>query len=352
MTHIRIEGVSKLYGETVALRDVTLDLAKGSFTALLGPSGCGKTTLLRLIAGFERPTTGQILFDDAVICDASGAVPPERRNVGVVFQSYALWPHLSVFENVAYPLRARGVPRHEIAGRVEEALATVDLSSYGSRSPEALSGGQRQRVALARCIVANAGVIVFDEPLANLDVHLRASMIENIADLHRRTRATIVYVTHDQAEALALADRVAVMKSGQVLQFAEPEEIYVRPATPEVATFVGRGKLIQGVAQLLAGDIAEITCAGHWFQARVSTSKPEVMDGAVTVLLRPEALSLSGSGIAATVRRVTYRGATYEVDVETANNAGILTLDCIKPPEIGAAVFVAVADAWVVPDKV
>lgn len=220
MSEIKVERLTKRFNETAALDAVSLDFAAGSFTALLGPSGCGKTTMLRLIAGFEAPSQGRVLFGDELMADPQRQVPPEARGVGVVFQSYALWPHMDVAENVAYPLKARHVKRGEIAGRVGAVLDIVGLNGFESRRIEELSGGQRQRVALARCLVADAKIILFDEPLANLDMHLRSSMVDAFRDIHRRTGATIVYVTHDQAEALALADRVAIMSRGKVLQAA------------------------------------------------------------------------------------------------------------------------------------
>jgi iron(III) transport system ATP-binding protein len=241
MSEISVEGLTKRFDETAALDDVSLDFATGSFTALLGPSGCGKTTMLRLIAGFEAPSEGRVLFGDELMADPKRQVPPEARGVGVVFQSYALWPHMDVAGNVAYPLKARHLERGEIAGRVGAVLDVVGLNGFEGRRIEELSGGQRQRVALARCLVADARIILFDEPLANLDMHLRSSMVEAFRNIHRRTGATIVYVTHDQAEALALADRVAVMSQGKVLQAASPQEVYRAPANATVAGFVGRG---------------------------------------------------------------------------------------------------------------
>lgn len=347
MTRIRIEDVSKHFGRTAALDGVSLDLPAGSFTALLGASGCGKTTLLRLIAGFEEPTGGRILFDDAVVCDRDGAVPPERRNVGVVFQSYALWPHLSVAENVAYPLRTRGQAKAEIARRVGEVLATTGLEGMAERSPDALSGGQRQRVALARCLVAEARVIVFDEPLANLDVHLRAAMMEGFRDLHRRTGATVVYVTHDQGEALALADRVAVLEGGRIAQFAPPETLYAAPRNRLVAEFVGRGRLVAAVAEAGGGGRVEVRLGDRRFLARGE----EVAAGPVTLLLRPQSMRLADEGIPATVVGRTYLGPVHEIDLRLEGSDARLLVDVASdPPPIGASVHVLVDDAWIVPD--
>lgn len=347
MTRIRIEGVVKRFGATTALDDVTLDLPSGSFTALLGASGCGKTTLLRVVAGFERPNLGRVLFDDRVVCDERQDTPPEARNVGVVFQSYALWPHLSVAENVAYPLRTRGVRRTETNHRVAAALAAVGLDGAGERSPDALSGGQRQRVALARCMVAEARVIVFDEPLANLDMHLRAAMVESFRELHDRTGATVVYVTHDQSEALALADRIAVLHAGRIAQFATPQQLYAAPRSRLVAEFVGRGRLVAATAAPSDAGRARISLDGVSFEARCDDD----VSGSVAVLLRPEALALADHGLPATVTRSTFRGPVHEVEVRLDGRDEALVLDCSgPPPPIGSAVRIAVADAWVVPE--
>ncbi|MDR3494911.1 MAG: ABC transporter ATP-binding protein [Ancalomicrobiaceae bacterium] len=349
MTSIRIESIVKRFDDVTALDGVSLDLPSGSFTALLGASGCGKTTLLRLIAGFEHPSAGRILFDGEPVCDERAAVPPESRNVGVVFQSYALWPHLTVADNVAYPLRSRGTPRRDIAPKVAAALAAVGLHGLADRSPDALSGGQRQRVALARCLVAEARIIVFDEPLANLDVHLRAAMVDAFRDLHRRTGTTIVYVTHDQGEALALADRIAVMDRGRIAQFATPRTLYAAPQNRLIAEFVGRGRVLTGQADGPgANGRTRVRLGGAAFEARTGGTD---VAGPVAVLLRPESLRLADDGIPARIRSVTYRGPTYELELAMAEGAGSLVVDTRDdPPAIATEVNVAVDDAWIVPE--
>jgi iron(III) transport system ATP-binding protein len=344
MTSIQLERVSRRFGNLVAVDGVSLDFADGSFTALLGPSGCGKTTLLRLIAGFEAPDEGVIRFDDRLVADTRRQVPPEKRNVGVVFQSYALWPHMDVAENVAYPLRVKGAERRLADSRVLEVLASVGLGGFEQRRIEELSGGQRQRVALARCLVADAGVILFDEPLANLDMHLRASMVEMFREVHHRTGATIVYVTHDQAEALALAGRVAVMDRGRMLQVAPPAEVYHSPADATVAGFVGRGTLVAGQATGDENGSAIVEIAGRRIAARAARA----VAGPVKVLLRPEALSLADTGLPATVLSSTYRGPVHEVRLGLAGGGEELVLDCRHPPAVGEQVHAAVADAWVI----
>ncbi|MEZ2332953.1 ABC transporter ATP-binding protein [Mesorhizobium sp. RCC_202] len=344
MSEIRVESLVKRYGDTTALDGVSLAFPEGSFTALLGPSGCGKTTMLRLIAGFEAPSTGSVYFGDALVADPNRQLPPEARNVGVVFQSYALWPHMDVTENVAYPLRARRVAAADIPARVAAVLDIVGLGGFGKRRIDELSGGQRQRVALARCLVAEARIILFDEPLANLDMHLRSAMVDAFREIHRRTGATIVYVTHDQAEALALADRVAVMSKGKLLQAASPREIYRSPADAAVAGFVGRGSLVSGNAVDHAGETATIDIAGHRLAARSNRERA----GAVKVLLRPEALRIATEGLPATVLDSVYRGPVHEVRL-TLEPGQHLLIDSAEALMAGQQVHVAVSDAWVVP---
>lgn len=344
MTIIRVETLSRRYGNIAAVDGISLDFPTGSFTALLGPSGCGKTTLLRLIAGFEAPAEGRILFDEKPMADPLRQVAPEARGVGVVFQSYALWPHMDVAGNVAYPLKTKRTAGAEITRRVGDVLEIVGLPGFQARRIDELSGGQRQRVALARCLVADQKIILFDEPLANLDMHLRASMVDAFRDIHRRTGATIIYVTHDQVEALALADRVAVMSKGKLLQVAPPQDVYRAPADATVAGFVGRGGIITGSVSEAAGGAAKVEAAGHRFTARSGGNAT----GPANILLRPEALRLAPEGFAATVLDAVYRGPVYEVRLALATREE-LVLDSIHAPAVGERVHVACSDAWVIP---
>jgi iron(III) transport system ATP-binding protein len=337
MTRISLRTVGKTFAGNDAVRDVSLDLPAGSFTALLGPSGCGKTTLLRLIAGFEQPTSGAVLFDGAVMGDATRMVPPEKRNLGIVFQSYALWPHMDVDANVAYPLRGQGFSKVEIRARVEEALAMVSLSGFGARSVDALSGGQRQRVALARCLVTGTRIILLDEPLANLDVHLRASMLDVFADIHQRTGATVVFVTHDQSEALALADTIVVLDAGRVQQVGPPQQIYAEPSNAMVANFVGHGSMIgatitQGVALL----------GGVSFPVRGAS------DGPAQLLIRPQDVRLAEAGLPARVTRSRYAGTHYETSLEL-KSGGLLQASLSSPLQPRTEVYLSIRDAWAIP---
>ena len=244
MARLTLERLGKKYGDFAALTDVSLEVADGEFVAILGASGCGKTTLLRQVAGFDRPDAGRILIGDTVVSTPERHTPPEDRRIGIVFQSYALWPHMTVAENVAYGLTVAGVRDPERARRVRDALALVHLDGFAERRPALLSGGQRQRVALARCLVTEPALVLLDEPLANLDVQLRAAMEREFRDFHERTGTTMVYITHDQTEAMALADRIAVMDKGRVLQFATPSQLYREPADTTVAKFIGEGMIV------------------------------------------------------------------------------------------------------------
>ncbi|HYC13569.1 MAG TPA: spermidine/putrescine ABC transporter ATP-binding protein, partial [Stellaceae bacterium] len=242
---ITVDRLTKHYGSVKALMGVSLSIRRGEFLSMLGPSGCGKTTLLRAIAGFVEPTSGEIRIDGKLM----NAVPPNRRPVNTVFQNYALFPHMTVRENVAFGPRRRGVPRGEIAGQVEEVLAMVGMEGYGDRYPQALSGGQQQRIALARAIVNRPRVLLLDEPLGALDLKLRKRMQVELKRLHERLGLTFIYVTHDQEEALAMSDRIAVMKDGEIKQLGTGEEIYRNPASRYVADFIGEANLIDCIAE-------------------------------------------------------------------------------------------------------
>src|SRR5690349_18569743 len=286
---VQVEGVSKRYrhrvkGEIYAARDVKLDVGPGEFLTLLGPSGCGKTTTLRMIAGFETPDAGRIRFGEQDVT----TLPANQRNIGFVFQNYALFPHLSVAENVAYGLQVRGVPASEIASRVREVLALVGLAGYEHQFSSQLSGGEQQRVALARAIVIRPRVLLFDEPLSNLDAKLRVQMRTEIRDLQRRLAITTVYVTHDQEEAMAVSDRIAVMSQGSVVQEGTAEDLYYRPRSEFVATFVGRVNLVPARVVATEGDVVTVDTLGAALRARVA--RDAVRPGAaVRLVLRPEA---------------------------------------------------------------
>jgi iron(III) transport system ATP-binding protein len=278
---IEVSGASKRFGAVDVLHEVSLRVEPASVVALLGPSGCGKTTLLRTVAGLERPDAGQVRIGDRMVAGPSVHVPPERRRVGMVFQDWALFPHLTVAQNVGY-----GLPRGERTGpRVEEALAMVGLEGLGDRSPTTLSGGQQQRVALARALAPQPGVLLLDEPFSNLDSTLRVQVRSEVHQLLAELFVTTVFVTHDQEEAFVLGDEVAVMSGGRIVQQAAPTELYAHPATPWVATFVGDANLVPGDA---SGSVAR-TPVGE-------VPVAELVDGAVQVVLRPEELHVAAAG--------------------------------------------------------
>jgi len=312
MAKLILNRISKDFGTgRPAVDDVSLDIREGGFLALLGPSGCGKTTVLRMIAGFEQPTDGSIILGERLLADAAGALPPERRNMAMVFQSYALWPHMSVAENIGYPLKVRGITGEPAKRKVMDALATVRLESFADRRPADLSGGQRQRVALARCLVTSPDVVLLDEPLANLDRHLKQEMEETFREFHMRSGATMIYVTHDQSEAMALATDVAVMAEGKLLQMAAPADIYARPEGRLVGGLVGQGAILSLALPLSLSRQLDWTMLSPIF-ARVGNGAGDAQDKA-DVLVRPQDVIVGAEGVAATVETALFEGERYAV---------------------------------------
>ena len=341
MTAITIDGVARTFGTVRAVDDVSIAVRDGEFFTLLGPSGCGKTTLLRMVAGFCELDAGRILFGDARI----DTLPPHKRNAGMVFQNYAVFPNLTVGDNVAYGLRARKVGAQEIRNRVERALKLVQLDGYGARWPHQLSGGQLQRVAIARAIVIEPHVLLLDEPLSNLDAKLRVEMRGEIRRLQKLLGITVLYVTHDQEEALAISDRIAVMRAGRVEQIATPRAIYEQPMTPFVASFVGTTNLLNGIIRARDGAFAEIAFAGTSIRTRVAGT----VGDPVAVSLRPEALRLLGPGgmppigwaaLAGQLGEIEYLGPVTRFTV-TLVDGTLLHLMALAPPDASGAVTVA-----------
>jgi iron(III) transport system ATP-binding protein len=351
---VTLDGVTKRFGEIIAVDGVSLAVADGEFLAVLGPSGCGKSTLLRLIAGFEQPDSGTIRLGADVASGPHVHVAPEDRHIGMVFQSYALWPHMNVAENIGYPLRVRKLQRSDLAREVAAALAAVGLEGMGDRRPAELSGGQRQRVALARCLAMKARVVLLDEPLANLDVHLRARMLAEIAAFRNLSRATLIYVTHDQAEALGVADRVAVMEGGRVRQAAPPAVLYRMPSDGVVSRFVGAGAVVRGeVTATFANGHASVALFGQQWQVR---SAPGQAIGPAEICIRPEDLRIvdNGQGFAATVARALYQGGRTTMDAAPALDPGTtlsLSLQSSEAPSAGSAIRLALIDGWVIPNR-
>jgi spermidine/putrescine transport system ATP-binding protein len=330
---IRIENVTKSFDTVVAVDDLSLEVEQGSFFAMLGPSGCGKTTTLRMIGGFEQPTAGRIMLGDR---DVVG-LPPFRRDVNTVFQSYALFPHLTIAENVAFGLRRRGIRGKELGTRVADALGRVELDGYGGRKPRQLSGGQQQRVALARAIVNRPRVLLLDEPLGALDLKLRKQMQLFLKALQRDIGITFVHVTHDQEEAMTMADRIAVMSGGRIEQIGAPEVLYERPSTAFVAGFLGTSNLLHGT---VAGDGAVRLHAGivvHLPQAALGGHS-----GAVAVGIRPEKIRVgapdgNANHLSGRVVEVAYVGVATQYVVDTPAGALSVYVQNSEPGARGVA---------------
>jgi putrescine transport system ATP-binding protein len=309
---IRFEGVSKAFGGVVAVADVTLEIAAGDFCALLGPSGCGKTTLLRLLAGFERPDTGRIFIDGAEM----SRVPPWHRPVNTVFQSYALFPHLTAAGNIAFGLKQDGMGRREIRTRVAEMLELVHLTEQASRKPDQLSGGQKQRVALARALAKRPKALLLDEPLAALDRKLRDEMQTELVEIQRKLGTTFIFVTHDQDEAMALANRLAVMRVGTVEQSGTPRDIYERPASRYVADFLGGANILPGKVLSRDGQFLRLETAIPGLILRAPSTEELASGTEVWVAIRPENIMLGRGGVEGVVREVAYVGDMSRYDIE------------------------------------
>jgi ABC-type Fe3+/spermidine/putrescine transport system ATPase subunit len=325
---IALRGLVKRFASVLAVDDVTLEVGDGELFTLLGPSGCGKTTLLRLIAGFYAPDAGGVWFGDRRVDDLA----PYERNIGMVFQNYALWPHMTVRQNITYGLKLRRLPAAEVVSRLQAGLAKVNLTGLEDRYPGQLSGGQQQRVALARALVLNPDILLLDEPLSNLDAKIRVQVRGEIRKLQKELGITTVYVTHDQEEALSLSDRVAVMREGRVLQTASPKELYERPINRFVADFVGTNNFIAGVCRRTEGRVVIVESAVGVLR---SAGADDVAVGTrCAIAVRPENVTLGSAGdnvVAGRIALAAYLGSTLRYDVEVAD---------------GLVLKVDVRDAW------
>ena len=336
MSTIKIDKVRKCFGNVEVLKEFNQVFEDKEFVTLLGPSGCGKTTMLRMLAGFEKPTSGTITIDDKVVSSDKTFVPPEKRDIGMVFQSYAVWPHMTVFDNIAYPLKIKKVPKDVIKQKVEAIMEVVHLSQYADRIPSQLSGGQQQRVALGRALVAEPNLLLLDEPLSNLDAKLRESMRFEIKAIQKKLGITVVYVTHDQVEAMTMSDKVIVINDGVIQQVGHPMDIYRKPANQFVAAFVGKIDFIKGVS-----ENGKITITGT----------DQVLDydgelkGNVVVAVRPESIHLSRESgkLHGVMDNKTFMGDVNDCYVRLPNGKGIRV---IAPPEtydeykIGEEIFI------------
>ncbi len=320
MASVELRGLTKRYGLQAAVDDVSLTIEHGRLVCLLGPSGCGKTTTLRLIAGFVEPSAGEIRVGERIVSSPARTIPPEQRNMSMIFQSYALWPHMTVAENVAYGLKLRKLNRDTIARKLKSILTTTHLEQLADRYPGELSGGQQQRVALARALIVEPQTLLLDEPLSNLDANLREEMRFEVRRLHDEYRYTTVYVTHDQSEAMTTADIIAVMNAGKVEQAGSPEEIYERPRSEFVARFIGGSNVIKG----RVCDDGRVACAGSML--RCSGRKPAA-GSEVAVSIRPHLIGLRANPpdkpeniVPATVVRQVFLGSSRDYMVAAADD--------------------------------
>lgn len=317
MVSITIQDIAKAFGVKPVLKNINLTIRAGEFFFLLGPSGCGKTTLLRLLAGFEKPDAGDILFGDRSIL----ALPPHKRNTGMVFQHYALWPHMTVEQNVQYGLDERNVNREDKTRRVQRALERVRMQDYKARIPNQLSGGQQQRVALARALVVEPDVVLLDEPLSNLDARLREEMRDEIRSLHHETGMTMVYVTHDQHEALAMADRMAVMSEGVIEQVGAPADIYERPTKRFVGDFLGAANWMPGVIDSCNGPMATVRVGDVLIRGTLRDGS--IQSGKnVLCMVRPERMLITPSAeanrVTATITQTIFLGSATDIHTDAA----------------------------------
>ena len=308
---IDLKNISKEYDGTTVLENINLYIRRKEFVTLLGPSGCGKTTTLRIIGGFETPTTGEVLFEGQDIAH----LPPYKRKVNTVFQKYALFPHLNVFDNIAFGLKLKKVPKDEIRRKVEYMMELVNLKGYGKRHVDALSGGQQQRVAIARALVNEPEVLLLDEPLGALDLKLRKEMQLELKNMQQRLGITFLYVTHDQEEALTMSDTIVIMRDGHILQIGDPKQVYDEPANAFVADFIGESNILRGV--MVKDELVEF--AGHTFPC-VDSGFGE--NAPVDVVIRPEDIMLVGEDVGqliGTIKSVLFKGVHYEMMIDTGD---------------------------------
>jgi iron(III) transport system ATP-binding protein len=342
---IEFRNVSKLYGEVAAVKDISFTVAAGSLVTLLGPSGCGKTTTLRMIAGLELPTSGAIMIGGADVT----RIPASERDVSMVFQSYALFPHMNVLENVGYGLTVSGLPKADVHAKAQSTLTTVGLTGFDARLPSELSGGQQQRVAVARALVLEPSVLLFDEPLSNLDARLRRQMREEIRDLQQRLSLTVVYVTHDQAEAMAVSDRIIVMNKATIAQEGAPRELYEQPQDVFVAGFMGDANRVRGTLKRVDDRFGDLALG----PLTVRLPHRNLPAGTVEVAIRPEAVEIGAqgnAGLAGTVRKAAYIGGVMEYTIATdIGELFVISMAVDRPLASGAPVSLTLARHGVVP---
>jgi len=356
VSFLRVQNLYKTFDEVVAVNRINLEIHEGEFFTLLGSSGCGKTTTLRMVGGLEKPDGGEIQLGGQCLVSSEKRLftKPEKRNMGMVFQSYALWPHMTVFENVVYPLKLRGIKGAEAEKKVTDVLGLVGLAGLEDRPAPALSGGQQQRVALARALVFSPKVLLLDEPLSNLDAQLREEMRRELKSLQRRVRITVIFVTHDQIEALSLSDRIAIMKFGQLEQVGTPEEVYYHPATPFVRDFLGKTFLLPGKVSSTSDRLVNVEVQGVG-TASLAVDRGNVISAgngspavgqSVMVAIRPEEITLSGSCregqanmVEAHLEAVHFLGDRYEYTVALGSETRVLVSPASQHLKAGGKVF-------------
>jgi len=356
VSFLRIQNLYKAFDRVVAVDQINLEIKQGEFFTLLGSSGCGKTTTLRMIGGLEKPEGGEIHLGDQCLVSAEQKifVKPEKRDMGMVFQSYALWPHMTVFENVAYPLKLRGVARAEIRAKVEEVLGLVGLSGLEYRQAPALSGGQQQRVALARALVFSPKVLLLDEPLSNLDAQLREEMRRELKALQRRVNVTVIFVTHDQVEALSLSDRIGIMKFGVLEQVATPEEVYYKPSTPFVRDFLGKTFLLPGKVAAISEQQVQVEVYGVGSSGLTLERQNVISSGngfprvgqSAMIAIRPEKIFLSdrtdvghSNVVEGTLQATQFLGDRYEYTVTLGSETRVIVSPEARQLKRGGKVF-------------
>ncbi|MFK7862551.1 MAG: ABC transporter ATP-binding protein [Granulosicoccus sp.] len=321
MVYVEFSGISKFFGKAIAVADLDLNIGQGEFFSLLGPSGCGKSTTLRMLAGFVKPTTGRICINGRDVT----ALPPEARDIGMVFQNYAIFPHMSVFDNIAFGLVERKLARTEIKQKVDAALAQVGMSGFEDRYERELSGGQKQRVALARVLVIEPEILLLDEPLSALDKKMREEMKYWIKDIQKSIGITTIYVTHDQSEALTMSDRIAVMDQGRVLQIGSPVDIYEQPASRFIAEFIGESNLMNGLVDTQEGAMCTVDLGSISIPASVSKNTEVKKGQKVVVLIRPEIIRLHALHVdekpmlTGTVLQSIYQGSVVRYRIQAAD---------------------------------
>lgn len=354
MGDIVITDLNKSFGINQVLNNINLTIENGEFVAILGPSGCGKTTLLRMIAGFETVDSGSITIGGKQVSTPTIHLPPEKRELGIVFQNYALWPHMNVEDNVGFSLKIQKIAKQERQRLVFEALKTVEMENFALRRPADLSGGQRQRVALARCIAQGRKIVLLDEPLANLDVNLRAAMEAEFSNFHKMTKASLFYITHDQAEAMAMATRIAVMDKGKIRQFSKPDILYRQPIDQMVAEFIGNGFVLD-VGQINRYDEqhAMVRLDGHMVKVRCMASEEKRAHGLIA--LHPEDCQLCSeeeAHLRVRVERIIYRGGyllVEAVSMRQQNRHIAFHAQFFDGLQEGDIVGLQLSDAWLIP---